>query len=61
MKTFIYKSYTNYGTMVHIINAENREAADKISLSTNVWDDADVEELDFNTEGLVYFAEPSGG
>lgn len=61
MKTFIYNSFTNYGTMVHIVNAENREEADKIAYADCVWDDAEVVELDYTNKGIVYFAEPTGG
>ena len=61
MKTFVYNSYTNYGTMVHIINAENREEADKIASRDCVWSDAEVTELNFTEKGIVYFAEPTGG
>lgn len=60
MKVFAYTSYTNYGTMVHIVRAATRKDAD-IAVKGLVWPDADVDVLDMEEEGVIFIAEPSGG
>jgi hypothetical protein len=54
MKTFLIKSNTNYGEVVHVINAPSEEAV-KILANSNkaVWDGYEVEEIDTTTIGLV--------
>ena len=48
----MYTSHTNHGVAVLIINAETRKQADRYALG-RVWPDADVEEIDLTTEGVV--------
>lgn len=60
MKVFAYTSYTNHGTMVHIVRAATRKDAD-IAVKGEVWTDAYVELLDMEEEGVIFVVELTGG
>ena len=53
MKTFIVQSYTNYGAMVYVVNAENSESAYTIAREKGAWEDSDVTLLDTTSKGHV--------
>ncbi|MBD3405048.1 MAG: hypothetical protein GF411_02795 [Candidatus Lokiarchaeota archaeon] len=54
MNTYLIRSHTNYGEVVHIINAENEaEVREFASKCNTVWDGYDIEEVDTKTRGIV--------
>jgi hypothetical protein len=61
MKTFITKSWTNYGEVVHIVNAENEDLAGTLAEEHGAWDGYEIEELDTTKEGLVGIYGGDGG
>lgn len=60
MKVFAYTSYTNHGTMVHIVRAATRKDAN-IAVEGLAWPDAHVDLLDMEEEGVIFVAEATGG
>ena len=61
MKTYIVRSYTNYGEVVHIINADDEKDAGDMAKEYGAWDDCDVEEIDTATRGLSCVGGGDGG
>lgn len=52
MKTFLVKSATNYGEVVHVVNAKDETDVRNIVLNNDgVWDGYDIEEVDTHTRG----------
>jgi hypothetical protein len=50
MKTFLIKSNTNYGEVVHVINAKSRADVRKLADSIKgIWDGYEIEEIDTTT------------
>lgn len=59
MKTYLVKSDTNYGLMVHVVNANSLEEAVQLALNykpCGAWDYCDVIEIDTETPGVVQWA-----
>ena len=56
MKTYVVESRTNYGVLVHIINAETEKEAKEIAEIAGAWRDCEVYEIDTTTKGLVHAA-----
>ena len=55
MKTFILRSDTNYGELIHIVNAEDEDDCRNIVLNNEkVWDNYTLEELNTETKGIVF-------
>lgn len=55
MKTFVITSYTNYGQVIDIVNANNLEEANNIAnQDKTIWKGFDIEELDTTTLGNVF-------
>lgn len=62
MKTYIVKSFTNYGEVVHIVNAENLDDLSTIvSADDTIWDNPNIEELDMSVHGVVAIGGGDGG
>lgn len=62
MNTYLIRSYTNYGEVVHIINAEAEGEARKIAdRSSCVWEGYDIEKIDTKSRGIVAVAGGDGG
>ena len=54
MKTFFLRSCTNYGEVVHIVNADNEDEVRNIVRNNNtVWDGCEIEEINTNIKGVV--------
>lgn len=54
MKTFMLRSSTNYGELVHIVNADNEdEARNLVKDDHTVWDGYKIEEINTNVKGVV--------
>jgi hypothetical protein len=59
MKTFAITSYTDYGQVIDIINADTLDRAKELTGITDlVWRNYDIEEIDTKSEGIVFV---SGG
>lgn len=54
MKTFIVTYTTNYGLAVMIINSQSLETAELTAIEKGAWPGFSIEELDKDSEGLVY-------
>jgi len=62
MKTFLVKSYTNYGEVVHVVNADNETEARTVADGRDdVWEGYEVEELSRDLRGVVAVAGGDGG
>ena len=61
MKTFIICSDTSYGEVVHIVNAENKEAAKMIAEENGAWEGCVIDELNTTHFGLVGIYGGDGG
>jgi len=63
MKTWLVNSDTNYGLMVHIVNADTLQEALELANKEGAWDvrEYDVEEIDTTTRGVVHIESPRGG
>ena len=62
MKTYLVKSWTNYGERVHIINAENEEDVKNIAEACDqVLSGYEIEEVDTEQRGIVAVAGGGGG
>lgn len=54
MNTYLVKSATNYGEVVHVVNAENEDDIRNIVLNNDeVWDGYEIEQVDTVTKGIV--------
>lgn len=53
MKTYIVTSTTNYGLMIHIVNAENKKNATTLALKEGAWEGCKISEINTKTEGVV--------
>lgn len=58
MKTYCIVSETNYGKMVHIVNAPSKKEAVVIAKEEGAWDYADVHLIDVTKSGCVFTACP---
>lgn len=58
MKTYCIVSETNYGKMVHIVNALSRKEAVVIAEEEGAWGYADVQLIDTTKSGCVFIASP---
>ncbi len=63
MKTFLIVSETNYGVGVHVVNAENQEAALEAARKVFFppWPHADVFEIDTTVPGVQRVIIPTCG
>ncbi len=54
MKTFIYIAESNYGEISVIVNADTKEEAERIALTSEYgWEDGTTVEVDTTTPGIV--------
>lgn len=61
MKTYLVVSDTNYGTVVHVINARNEAEVREIADGQDcVWEGYELIELDTETPGVVVEAGGTG-
>jgi hypothetical protein len=62
MKTYLVSSDTNYGLMVHIVNADTPKEALRLAetYSPGAWDGAEVKEINTKTPGVVLWEEARG-
>jgi hypothetical protein len=62
MGTYLVKSATNYGEVVHIVNAEDEDDVRNIVLNNDeVWDGYEIEKVDTTTRGIIAVAGGDGG
>jgi len=61
LKTYAVLSRTNYGELVHIINASSPEEAQAIAIEDCGWDGSEVELIDTTTAGLIKICGADGG
>ena len=62
LKTYLLRSFTNYGEVVHVVNAENEDEVRKVALNhPGVWEGYSIEELNTVTKGIVAVAGGDGG
>ena len=53
LNTYIVESDTNYGLMVHVINAEDDTMAKKLAIKDGAWDDCVIHLIDTDCAGIV--------
>lgn len=62
MNTYLVKSITNYGEVVHVVNATDEDDVRNIVLNrADVWDGYEIEKVDTITRGVVTVAGGDGG
>ena len=62
MKTFATRSWTNYGEVIHLINANTEEEARSIADDCDtVWDYYQIEEVSTTIHGIVFIGGGDGG
>lgn len=62
MNTYLVKSATNYGEVVHVVNAENEDdVAEIVSDNNGIWNGYEIEKVDTTTRGIVAVAGGDGG
>lgn len=62
MDTYLVKSATNYGEVVHVVNADDETEVRNIVLNNDeVWDGYEIEKLDTGTKGIVAVAGGDAG
>lgn len=55
MKSYIFTSESNYGTLTVIINAESKQEANELAKDhPHIWDGYTCIQLDIYSEGIVY-------
>lgn len=54
MKTYCIVSETNYGKMVHIVNADLKKEASTIAEKEGAWEHADIQVIDTSKAGCVF-------
>ena len=61
MNTYLVKSGTNYGEVVHVVNADDESEVRSIVLNNDqVWEGYEIEKVDTNTKGIVAIAGGGG-
>jgi len=54
MNTYLVKSATNYGELVHVVNADDEDEVRRIVAKCNdVWGGYEIEMVDTTTKGVV--------
>ncbi len=62
VNTYLVKSQTNYGEVVHVVNANDETEVRNIVLNNDeVWDGYAIEKVDTNTKGIVAVAGGDAG
>lgn len=54
MKTFCVTSLSNYGLVVHIINADSETEAEEIALEAGAWEGCTAYKIDTEKKGCVF-------
>lgn len=56
MKTYVVRSATNYGEMVIIVNADDKqEVRDLVARNPYAWEGYTIEELNTSVKGITFF------
>lgn len=61
MNTYLVESSTNYGLMVHVVNADSFREAEQFALKGGAWEDCTIRIVDTTKPGVVLYAPPDRG
>lgn len=61
MNTYLVASDTNYGLMVHVVNAATPEEARQLAEAAGAWPHADITLIDTAKPGVVAYEQARGG